>query len=268
MQQEARNTETHNRLWSNSNLRHKAVKFVSAGEVQRSEFEIADREDRDTRSEIDTASESPKPEIEKPPAPTEDPQENVFYFDSTGQTTIETGFPDPIPRHESNDSDDTSEDEVVFTGRNNPVKPVIIDTDNDELRKLLHTVTPKQSTASTAPEMEQVVTQKYQSDTSQCDAASHVRQRQMSPAATDPLADYIANIDHDYYEEEDEGNSPSYKQFGRQSGVDVGTASAGSESSNGGSIDLEVEPPRATRRQGTCAEDTEEFEVQSSIDGK
>lgn len=268
MQQEARNTETHGRIWTNSNLRHKAVMFVSAGEVQRSEFENADPEERHTQIQNEPSYDEPEADSEKPPILTEEPQESLFYFDSTGQTTNATGFPDPTLQLKSLDSD-TSEDEVIFTGRKNHAKPVVIETDADELRAMLQKGAPEESTATSGPEMEQITTQVDESDTSQRLAASRVPEELLSQEANDPLADYIANIDRDYYDEANE-EFPSHKQVDIRNGMDAGPASGRSEASDSSSTDdLKTVLPGAARRHGKAyAKEPEETEVQSSIDGR
>lgn len=268
MQEEARNTETHGRIWTNSNLRHKAVKFVSAGEVERNEPENADPEDRNTQSQSEPPCEEPEANLEKPSTPTEDTQENLFYFDSTGQSTVATGFPDPTLQLKSLDSDDTSEDEVVFTGRRNYTRPVVIETDGDELREMLQKSAPQKPTATSAPEMEQTMTRADQSEIDQSIAASHMVQARLSPETNDPLADYIANIDHDYDDETDE-ELPSHKQVNIRDSADGGPASEGSGVPDSSSTDdAQAVPSRTTRRAGNArAEGPEEFEVQSSIDG-
>lgn len=263
MQQEARNTEIQHRPWSNSNLRHKTVKFVSPGEVQRSEFENADREDRVAQTQIETIPNMQDQELERSPEKIE--QETMFYFDSTGQTTTKTGFPDPVPRPELVDSDDPSEDEVVFMGRNKSAKPVTIETTSDELQRILHIVPPKQAATPTESETEQATNRNSQSSIDQRHAAAPTRQITPLLDEIDPLADYIANIDHDYYEEEEEDNTTPYKQI-EQGGIEVDPASASSKAPRSSSIDSHVGPPRLTRRHENTV--PEENEVQSSIDGK
>lgn len=268
MQQQARNTEIHGRLWSNNNLRHKAVRFVSAGEVQRSEFENANGKDQESQSQSERPYEEPEADIQKPSTPPEVPQESLFYFDSTGQTTPATGFPNPTIPFKSLDSDDTSEDEVVFTGRNNNSRPVVIETDGDELRKMLERTASQQPTVTGAPEMEQITTQVDQTNISQSPAAPHVAREPLSPEANDPLADYIANIDHDYYDEADE-ELPSHQEIAIRNGMDVDPALGGSGLSDSSSTDdIEAVPTGVARRHGRArADQPEELDVQNSIDG-
>lgn len=268
MQQEARNTETHSRIWANSNLRHKAVKFVSAGGIERNEPENADQEDRNTQSQSEPSYKEPEANIEKPSTPAEGTQENLFYFDTTGQSTVATGFSDPTLQLKSLDSDDTSEDEVVFTGRRNYTKPVVIETDGDELREMLQKSAQKPAAIS-APEMEQTTTWADQSEIDQGIAASHMVHALFSPEANDPLADYIANIDHGYHDETDE-EPPSHKQVNVHDGADVGPASEGLGVSDSSSVDgPQGVPSRTAGRYGNArAEEREDLEVQNSTDGE
>lgn len=215
MQQEARNTEFHGRLWSNSSLRHKAVRFVSAGEVQRSEFEDADQPNRDgdTQNQTGVTPKAPEPVTGRPPSTTENAHEALFYIDTTGQQIPDTGFPDPTPRPESIDSDDTSEDEVVFTGRKSNTKPVVIETTSDQLQEMLRIHTDTQQTSSkTTPDLEEPTAHSLDVDHDRI--TSPTKQGQTRPEGDDILADYIANIDHDYYEEVDEDSVATTYQNG------------------------------------------------------
>lgn len=246
MQQEARNTEFHSRIWSNSSLRHKAVQFVSAGEFQRSEFEDADQphRDEDTHNQTGTAPEKSGPVTESSQQPTDDARESLFYIDPIGQYIPDTGFPDPPLQPESIDTDITSEDEVVFTGRNATTKATIIETPSDELQEMLRNCTDRPPSVPIAPDWEQSTVQTHPQDISHSHVTSSTKRKKIPPEVHDTLADYIANIDRDYYEEEEEENITIVKQNQSHGGVDVDKASA------------------------TGADIAEELEVQSSIDGK
>lgn len=143
------------------------------------------------------------------------------------------------------------------------MKPVIIETTSDEFQRILPIVPPKQSATPPASEMEQVTSRNLQPGIDQRHAAPPTRQKTPLSDETDPLADYIANIDHDYYEEED--NTISYTQI-EQGGTEVGPASASSKASSSSSVDSHVGPPRSTRRHENTV--PEETDVRSSIDGK
>lgn len=250
MQQEAHNTETHNRLWSNNNLRHKVVNFVSAGELQRSEPEKAVREDRGDRDQTETVSEAVESEIQGPPEPPEDTHEIAFFLDSMGQTDIHTGLPNPTLRTEPSDSDDSSEDEVVFTGRNE--KPVVIETGKDELQEILHTVNAEQTRIPVAPKMNQFTHTITHANPLQGHGRSHTQrnEKKLIDDKVDPLADYIANIDQDYHEEE-EGHS--HTQLEPDGGIEVVLASA---------------EPGSSASSSTESEEADDAQVQSSIDGE
>lgn len=259
MQQEALNTETHTRLWSNSNLRHKAVKFVSAGDLKRSEFEDASPDDRREPSQTEAGPEATKPEIEEPWVTTDDIPAGTFFFDSTGQQTIDTGLPNPTPRSEPSDSDDSSEDEVVFMGRKNNQKPIVIETDHNELQGILRTVTENHLTPVdlelNTPTHSDVLPEHSQNIT-----PPGMRQRRGSPEEeNDPLADYIANMDRHYHTEE---GSDSYVHIEAGGGIGVRHAPADPGSLSSSILEPEAELARAR------AEENDEAQVQSSIDGE
>ncbi|OQE37201.1 hypothetical protein PENCOP_c010G02077 [Penicillium coprophilum] len=194
MQQEARNTETHQRSWADSNLRHKTVHFVSAGSLEPT-LELTLEADEE-QTKLDTVQEDPKtdhipekkPDIELP-----------FFFDSKGQGAVYTDHPDPVLQSKSSDIDDSSEDEVVFTGRRN-IKPVLIETHQNEIQEIVQTTTFMQksrtSTLDAAPR------DPSPTDTPTDFFESNTERPEWPPGEeTDPLADYIANIDNDYHEE-------------------------------------------------------------------
>ncbi|CAG8223453.1 unnamed protein product [Penicillium salamii] len=190
MQQEARNTETHGRSWSDSNLRHKAVLFVSAGSL-----EPTKEEDEQIKSDSDP--EEPTPDEAEGQTGESD---SLFFLDSTKQE-IDTGLPDPVIQTKLSDSDDSSEDEVVFTGRRKTAKPVIVETHQTEIEKFVHnTPSPLQTAQGPVPvprEPSPPVVQVEHTHTE-----SHPESPTWPPKQhIDPIADYIANIDKDYYEE-------------------------------------------------------------------
>jgi len=260
MQQEALNTETHTRLWSSSNLRHKSVKFVSAGELERSEFEDTGLDDPGEPGQTETAAEATKPEIEVMPVPSNDTLAGIFFFDSTGQQTIDTGLPNPTPRSEPSVSGDSSEDEVVFMGRRNNQKPIVIKTDNNELQEILYTASENHSPPVTldvnnTPTYSDVLPEPSQSPT-----ASDVRQRRGShEEVNDPLADYIANMDRHYHTEDD---ADSFVHIEAEGGIGVGHAPADPGSSDLSTINREAKLARVR------AKDDDEAQFQSSIDGE
>ncbi|CAG7927883.1 unnamed protein product [Penicillium olsonii] len=188
MQQEARNTETHGRSWSDSNLRHKAVIFVSSGRLEPTKEE----QDEQIKSDSDR-EESPPDDMEQHA----EESDGVFFLDSTKQA-IDTGLPDPVIQSESSDSDDSSEDEVVFTGRRT-ARPVIIETKQTEIEKFVNSTSVSSQaalgTGSSLRGPSLVAAQIEQTEL-------HTEKPAWPPEQqTDPLADYIANIEKDYYEE-------------------------------------------------------------------
>lgn len=259
MQQEALNTETHTRLWTNSILRYKAVKFVSAGELKRSESEDASPDDRGELGRTETASEATKTGIEGPSDPTDDALPGTFFFDSTGQQVIDTGLPNPTPQSEPSDSDDSSEDEVVFMGRKNNQKPIVIETDNNELQAILHTASETQLTPVTM-EVDPPTHSDIHPEPSQSPTMSDVRQTCGShEEENDPLADYIANMDRHYHTEED---ADSYVHIEAEGGIGVGHTPADPALSGLSIIDPDAELARSR------ADYNDEAQVQSSIDGE
>lgn len=265
MQQEALNTETHTRLWSNSNLRNKGVKFVSAGALKRSETEAeveledASQDDRAEYAQTEPVPEATNPEVEAPPDPTEDPLAGTFFFDSTGQPSIDTGLPNPTPRLDLSDSDDSSEDEVVFTGRKNNQKPIVIETDKNELQGILHTACDSHLTPVTV-EVDTRTHSDASLESSQSPATPDVRQRcGFYEEENDPLADYIANMDRHYHTEED---ADSYVHIEAVGGIGVSHTAADSGPSGSSVVDPESELPRAR------TDNTDEAQVQRSIDGE
>ncbi|KAJ5692068.1 hypothetical protein N7462_001491 [Penicillium macrosclerotiorum] len=271
MQQEARNTETHSRWWSNSNLRHKAVRFVSAGTLQRKELEGVEQEDRDL---MVNAPGRKEPEVEgssDPSDPKTNEQGRRFFLDTSAQLVVDTGLPDPVPRFDSTDSEDSSEDEVVFAGRNNTTRPVVIESSNDEVRKILDTTLTEQRQiplAAEAREPEQAV--QAQPDDLLNSMQSSARPdtclaHSESPRdEVDALADYIANIDSEYHLENIHSHIDEF-----EGGIDVTEVSK----------DSSLLPPwpstRFSRPQSQTFErdiptagGTDEDLVQSSIDGE
>lgn len=256
MQQEAQNTETHTRWWSNSNLRHRSVQFVSAGQLQRNESGESDGEEDD---QMDADADEETTETENPSKPTEDDSYGAIFFDTTAQD-IETGLPDPIIRTDATDTDESSEDEVVFTGRRNNPRPIVVETSKDELHAALLST----SRPPVIPD-EQLIGQNGHLESSPpplVAPTARQRRRRSHVEPVDTLADYIANIDQDYYAED----TPSQSHVDVHGGLDADQDPAQVE------IATEKHQVRAqrlpSRTQDSRAEDAEEAQVQSSIDGK
>lgn len=188
MQQEARNTETHGRSWSDKNLRNKAVLFVSAGSLEPT---------REMNDQIKSDPDREEPgsiEVEEQGVDEED----VFFIDSKGQTAVNTGLANPLIRSTSSESDDSSEDEVVFTGRRKNAKPVVIETPQNEICEIFQ--------KAPALEQETVPLPPPRVPSPIAVRIEHTESDTKEPifppeGDNDPLADYIENIDKDYLEE-------------------------------------------------------------------
>lgn len=261
MQQEARNTETHTRCWSQNNLRHKAVHFVSAGQLQR------DEPDNTNGQEEGPTETSPVLETQKIDDPLEaiDDPCGAFFLDSTPQDVPDTGLPDPVLRADSTDSDESSEDEVVFTGRKNNMKPVVIETGKEELEEVLGSTNAERYRPPGIPQ-ERATHRNDRFETSPAPATPAMSQGNRWPPTdeVDTLADYIANIDHDYFED-----PASHPHADVQGGMSVGQASAMEEPS----APVSEHDPTHTQEISTESHqihtaNTNEAQVQSSIDGE
>ncbi|KAJ5555470.1 hypothetical protein N7535_007908 [Penicillium sp. DV-2018c] len=198
MQQEARNTETHQRIWSENNLRHKAINFVSAGS-------LAPTLEQEDEGKVISEAELEASNAENVTDGDADDTENLFFFDSKGEGRTDTGHPDPILRMSSTEPDDSSEDEVVFTGRRKNTKPTLIETHQNEIQQIVQETT---AAPSQAPYIS-VLPPKPPNPSPAVISTGHTRSEpetlgwplEAEAEETDPLADYIANIDNDYHEE-------------------------------------------------------------------
>lgn len=245
MQQEARNTESHHRWWG-YNLRHKAVQFVSAGEPRTSKpKDLAE-------SELEQGDSKAGDEIE----PTNDAAEPASLIDPTGQQAAST-IPDPRPPSVLSAIASSSEDEVVFTGRN---KHTQVEVDQDDLREMLDT-TPE-------PIVTPVITATVQDQLPDFVPMSHAKSRTTTRTTRkqqeddDLIADYIANIDSDYYE----NDTPPNTQHEAEGGIDIARLS-GQPDTSVRSVESGIEsaePPQHARTR----EEESEAHVQSSIDGE
>ena len=256
MQQEARNTETHGRSWLGSNLRHKAVLFVSAGSLEPTLEQEKDQTKPDTDQEescpIDTAVEKAE---EKAGEKAED-SDSAFFFDSKGQATANTGHPDPVIRSNLSDLDDSTEDEVVFTGRRKNANPVVIESHQNEIQEITQS-------ASAFPQAAPTPDHIPQDPSPIAVQIEHIESYTEKPGwppeeETDPLADYIANIDNDYYEE------ITGMKLDSEDGIDVEKAATQLNLSASSPAGSEFESPRslvADRHMHTN-------KVESSVDGK
>ncbi|GLI77046.1 squalene synthetase-like protein [Penicillium ochrochloron] len=262
MQQEARNTETHTRDWQSSTLRKNPVKFVKAGELQRSEFETVDQADQESEGQAGDDAKESSPAVVSPPEPTQENTEFGFFFDATPQTVTDTGLPDPIIRTQLSDFDDSSEDEVVFTGRKTGTRPIVIETSKEELREFLHAPQTVLSTLQHEPTAADVpATRNPRSEPSQNREQPHTQDtRKWTREDEDNmLADYIANMDTDYQED-----IISHMQVELEGGIDVAQAAADSKSSAHGQDEADESLTQLDPTRPECA--LKEAQVQSSID--
>jgi hypothetical protein len=163
-----------------------------------------------------------------------------FFFDSKGQGAVHTEHPDPVLRSKLSDIDDSSEDEVVFIGRRN-TKPVLIETHQNEIQEIVQTTTaafmqkPHTSTLDSAlrdPSPAATPTGHPESDMERPDWPLLEE--------TDPLADYIANIDNDYHEEVRSG-----AKVDLEDGIDVEKAASQLDLSPSSPTGSKMEPPRS-----------------------
>lgn len=237
MQQEARNTETHQRSWSDNNLRHKAVHFVSAGSLEPTlEPTLEQADEEQTKS--DTDQEEPKIDnISDEKANLEVP----FVFDSKGQGVVHTEHPDPVLQSNLSDIDDSSEDEVVFTGRRRNTKPILIETHQNEIQEIVQTTTVAFRQKSHTPALDFTPRDPSPAATSTDNFESNTERPDWPPEEeTDPLADYIANIDNDYHED-----VKSDAKIDLEGGIDVEKAATQLDLSASSPTGSKIESPRS-----------------------
>ncbi|KAJ5594556.1 uncharacterized protein N7459_000764, partial [Penicillium hispanicum] len=257
MQQEARNTETHTRSWSNSNLRHKAVHFVSAGDLQPHDSQEADQEVASQEKAKTQVTEQAEQEAKATPDGQADGHDGIFFIDSIGQNAIQTGLENPTVRSvlERVGSDDSSEDEVVFTGRK---KPTVIETNGDELHGVLRDASTAQHHTIGGLQAKKTTDPNFPSDHTQSHAATRRGQNRRCSSAQnyDMMVDYVANIDHDYLED-----AYTHTHVEVEGGIDVDQASVRSSVRSNSS----TPGPRTHRDSEKSADEADETQVESSI---
>lgn len=265
MQQEARNTETHHRWWTTS-LRHKAVQFVSAGDIEPSdELKDPHQAAQADQAEKQALSETERRETGGEPEPTEDDSMPIFFIDRTGQKIEDTVFSDPEPLLDRSDLNTSSEDEVVFSGRRKcppsppyvSNRPVRVETTGDELREFLDTSADRLLTSAT-PQTEIAHADQTPDTHPTSHAASKPKKlwKLYSQQEDDTIADYIANMDSDYCDQDTHSTLPE-----TEGGITVDKATAQQDLST----QTSMEPPGYANTQ---AKNESEVHVQSSIDGK
>ncbi|EKV16709.1 hypothetical protein PDIG_18980 [Penicillium digitatum PHI26] len=231
MQQEARNTETHQRAWSDSNLRHKSVHFVSAGSLEPTlEPTLEQANEEQAKSDTDRENLNTDKLSDKKADP-----EVPFFFDSQGQGVVRTEHSDPVLQSSLSDIDDSSEDEVVFTGRRRNTVPVLLEIHQNEIQQISRTTTvavvQKSHTLTLNPMLRDpspaaITTDNLKSNTERPDWPLEEE--------IDPIADYIANIDNDYHEEVTSG-----ARIDLEGGIDVEKAST--------QLDLSASSPTSSK---------------------
>ncbi|KAJ5930760.1 hypothetical protein N7466_006253 [Penicillium verhagenii] len=248
MQQEARNTETHTRSWSHSNLRHKAVQFVSAGQLQRTESNIEEEEG----SQIEeTPSEVAEPEYQAPPDAKEDASDELFILDTAGEEVVHTGLPDPTLKIDSSDTEG-SEDEVVFMGRR---RPIMIETDEKELREYF-----QMTRSAASPEGVQHTDNPTVAKT-QTIQPTRQRHNQLPEGKTHTLEDAIFNTEHD----QDQQDAQIHAEA--EGGIEVGNPLLGSELATEGSQSIHTQISDSHLEQNSPnSQPIEDAEVLGSID--
>ncbi|KAK7522731.1 uncharacterized protein IWZ02DRAFT_252086 [Phyllosticta citriasiana] len=129
MRDVARNTETRGRerLWgTDAETRHKPITFVSGGHLAGSLPEKTSEQEKDLFSAAVARSENAMAQMkldanEAPKAPPNEepaPPSSLFFEDTNGSiTTTQTGLPPPVIRSPSPTPSDSSEEVVLFKGR-------------------------------------------------------------------------------------------------------------------------------------------------------
>lgn len=234
MQQEARNTENHHRSWSDNNLRHKAVHFVSAGSLDAT----LEQEDED---QIKSDADPDEPQTDNIPDQNVDDMDTLFLFDSKGEEVADTGHPNPVLLSNLTDLDDSSEDEVVFTGRRNNTRPIIIETHQNDIQEVVKNTTAVPSQKPPTPTSDFTPRDQLPAATPTGGTESNTEKQGWPPEQeTDPLADYIANIDNDYLEEMTSGAN-----LDLECGIDVKKAAMQLDLSTSSPTGSKVVSPRS-----------------------
>ena len=153
LRDEARNTERHHSFWSSDlKLRHRQISFISAGTLHGDDPEptgndLKGSEDKNASYNLDamalmsiqsdgenssSSSSASTPNSENDariPLGNELVEHNlqaivtpapIFYVDTTGTETIQTGLPPPTVRSASPTPSDSSEEVILFRGRKGP----------------------------------------------------------------------------------------------------------------------------------------------------
>jgi hypothetical protein len=229
---------------------------VSAGSLE----PTLEQEDEDQKSTRDGS----EPVTDNPPDHRVDEPEAPFFFDSQGQDVAQTGHPDPILRPELSDSDDSSEDEVVFTGRRKNTKTVVIETNQQEIQGIVQPAAAELPQTSSKLVVEHAHRDLPPVASDEDDAESDTDKPTWPPVTDiDPVADYIANIDSEYYAEIIKGTSADL-----EGGIDVEKAATQLDLSASSPAGFQRESPRPSPRPLPADNQTNTYKVEGSVDGK
>ncbi|TAQ84603.1 hypothetical protein B7494_g7078 [Chlorociboria aeruginascens] len=228
LQEEARNTERHHSFWdSGQKLRHSKINFVSAGKLDPSESKEA--EEGLAKMSLESPKAGPKYEVEidvKIEEETGPEDRGLFrqptqekplplFSDMQGTGPIQTGLPSPHRRSISPAVSNSSEEVILFAGRDTygkaitreskfstkPSNPIdtkvrivedMIHEQEDLLEDALHfpdNTTPMGQTESLSPDFEAILPRHRD----QLYGEEHMRQTNEDEL----LADYIANMDQE-----------------------------------------------------------------------
>ncbi|KAL2839759.1 hypothetical protein BJX68DRAFT_195715 [Aspergillus pseudodeflectus] len=207
MQEEARNTEGRSLWRTDTQLRHRAVQFVSAGNI-----EPAQKSDSTSTPSEDGQIQCPEPDHE----PTAEVQLDTENKPMTDSITAVTTVLRPTVQQRSPTPEDSSEDEVVFRGRRNRkesylVKPVqnILTTPGSQedapCEPALNVPDHGASTDVSGPRIASSINESP--DYIQIDDYAMYRDSETSDE-DQILADYIANMD-DTSDDDDSSSSPN-----------------------------------------------------------
>jgi hypothetical protein len=288
LQEEARNTERH-AFWStDQRLRHTKVNFVSAGTLDSTkpndaESSMAKMSLEDSSSEgldeiVVTGQDSDDAEAEDAhPNQAElqhDEPVSTFFVDTQGSNPVETGLPPPRLRSPSPTPSNSSEEVIIFAGRDKfgrglsrdpklsrtPTDPIdarikIVEDQIQEQEELLKEVI-REEEASLSPQPPSASGKLSTSSKKKRKSGRRGRGNTAQDRDEELIADYIANMDQD--------DLDALKSFGaRELGGTDDDAWVETETSSG-------EPPHSTRKpfqNGWNRSDIDDFDDLSTSDG-
>lgn len=233
LQEEARNTEKHQSFWNtDQRLRHKNVQFVSAGKLDPQEVDSKDAENalaqmtlespqEDTSTKMATSEETvtsaapltaSAPTSVVPSPVVEEQISSYFVVDTQGEP-VDNQLPPPKVRATSPTPSNSSEDVILFGGRDSRGKGIsrasesykpqassldtkirIVEDEIHEREELLEEVL-REKSVSPHLDLQLVNPEKRSSTRERSHRSHHHRDTKQDEEAI--LADYIANIDDD-----------------------------------------------------------------------